>query len=134
MKPSARKREMDAEMDEDEKRALKSGWEVFFPSMSKAGPSKRELSPFSDSETPNKRSDGRASGRFGKAMVEMEKKKDLGLASDGRRDQRRGGPSSTKVKVEDEVKDVRAKETWSCQLCTFANIADHGRCGKPAPG
>lgn len=129
--PSSRKREMDKDMDESEKKGLRGGWEEFFPSLGKISPTKRAVSPDSDDDPgpQPKRPAPKQTPRFGKAMVEAERKKDLGLVSDGRREKQTLGGESLDGEG-DLVISADGRSGWSCQLCTFANLMDHGRCGE----
>lgn len=127
----SRKREMDQEMDEEEKQGLRGGWEEFFPSLkNRSNPVKRELSPHTDEGMipPRKRPASSSRPRFGASMVDTEIKKDLGLVADtDGRVQKLGGHGIESDG--DLVLSADGRPGWSCEVCTYANIADHGRCG-----
>jgi hypothetical protein len=144
-----RRREMEEEMDDDEMEALRGGWEDFVGGANGTKGNKRErsntpilTSPVKKKQETSIRSEGRSG--FGRDMVIEESARALGLASGtlGRSDRRLGtkviGPVTT---TPDSVRsppsgllcpsDTAAPHPrgWACALCTYVNLADHGRCG-----
>lgn len=149
-----RRRDMEMEMDEDERRDLRGGWEDFVktepgePGPARpARPIKRSLDEDTSSIGPNKRSleKDTSSSRlnktitlekpkpnFGSDMVDKERLKGLGMQ------QTTLTKTSNTVgyrqeisadKVEDAKPTVLSASQWECKLCTYVNIADYGRCG-----
>ena len=129
-----RKSQMEADMDEDEKKQLRGGWEEFmqFETAPKASTSKRETSPLMDVRGLKKRGviEARNAPKFGAGLVQEEVKRDLGLASisssSGGRTLGGARPRDDQQRVTPGAQDGE----WACKLCTYKNIADHGRCGE----
>lgn len=150
-----RRRDMEMEMDEDERRDLRGGWEDFVKSEpGEPGPSrpiKRSLDEDTSPTGPNKRSleKDTSSSRlnktttlekpkpnFGSDMIAKERLKGLGMQ------QTTLTKTSNTVgyrqeisadKVADAKPTVLSASQWECKLCTYVNIADHGRCGLLIP-
>jgi hypothetical protein len=128
-----RRRDMEAEMNEDERRDLRGGWEDFVKvEPGEAGPSRPPKRRQEDDTQPS-RSKDKPRSTFGNDMVERERLRGLGMVQTtlsttsktvGSRREAVNG-----VEVE-EVKPLLDKSQWECKLCTYVNIADHGRCGK----
>ncbi|WVW82392.1 hypothetical protein I302_104399 [Kwoniella bestiolae CBS 10118] len=156
-----RKKEMEDEMDEDEREGLRGGWEEYInpppipreQEVSSKGV-KRERSPTItniEKATPTKQAKAKATSGFGLDMVRQERLKALGMASSSTSSTKGKGrtlgssPTSrssqtslddafsskkdTKPDAPDEDR-VRQDERsgWECRVCTFVNLADHGRC------
>ena len=134
-------------MSEDEREGLRGGWAEIFPSLAKASRTatiKRQLSPGMDQETRTaKRSESTQSrAKFGNEMVKEEHKRGLGLSSSSREPIGRALGTQPKLeaiqddsarRIEAQGKEVtrdNGKRGWACNVCTFANLADHGRCGE----
>jgi len=129
-----RRRDMEAEMNEDERRDLRGGWEDFVKvETSEAGPARPPKRPLEDDVQPIRPSRHRSKPTFGSDMVERERLKALGMVQTtlsktsntvgARREESNGAEA-------EEVKPLLTKSQWECKLCTYVNIADHGRCGK----
>ena len=135
-----RKREMEGEMNQAERRDLRSGFEEYVEI--ETGPSgagvKRELDlDRSTSDRPPPKKKILEKTGFGADMVKQEHLRSLGMAqttlstSDnrlGRQPHPRTGSGSD---LDNEVKPEVSKD-WTCQVCTFVNVADQGRCGELA--
>jgi hypothetical protein len=128
-----RRRDMEAEMNEDERRDLRGGWEDFVKvEPGEAGssrPPKRRLEEDVQKSRPGK---DRSRSTVGSDMVERERLKGLGMVqttlsksskSVGSRREDGNGAEA------EEVKPPLDKSQWECRLCTYVNIADHGCCG-----
>lgn len=129
-----RRRDMEAEMNEDERRDLRGGWEDFVKvEPGEAGSSRRPKRRLEEDPQQSRPSKDRSKPTFGSDMVERERLKGLGMVQTtlsknsktvgSRREDGNG------AEVE-EVKPLLDKSRWECKLCTYVNIADHGRCGK----
>jgi hypothetical protein len=128
-----RRRDMEAEMNEDERQDLRGGWEDFVKSdPDEPGPSHPRKRQLEEDTQPTRPSKDKRRQTFGSDMVERERLKGLGMvqttlsktatAVGSRRDQ------SRQVEIE-EVKPSLNDSQWECKLCTYVNIADHSRCG-----
>ncbi|KAK6905792.1 hypothetical protein I203_106623 [Kwoniella mangroviensis CBS 8507] len=149
-----RKKEMEDEMDESEREGLRGGWEEYInpPRTMNAGQSsrgvKRERSPTLtvDREDTSSKQPKSIPG-FGAAAIRQERLKALGIApilisSEGRNKGRKLGstPDGTISlgSKNDRKSDVSISHQlrsnndgvgdWECKVCTFINMADHGRC------
>ena len=129
-----RRRDMEAEMNEDERRDLRGGWEDFVKvEPGEGGPSRPPKRLLEDDVQPARPSKDRSKPTFGSDMVEKERLKSLGMVQTtlsktsntvgSRREEGNGAEAA-------EVKPLLDKSQWECKLCTYINIADHGRCGK----
>lgn len=129
-----RRRDMEAEMNEDERQDLRGGWEEFVKvEAGEPGPSrptKRRLEEDVQQSRPGK---DKSKPTFGSDMIERERLKGLGMVQTtlsttsktvGSRREAGDGAEA------EEVKPFLDKSQWECKLCTYVNIADHGRCGK----
>jgi hypothetical protein len=150
-----RKREMEDEMDEEEMETLRGGWEDFVQTDSKVKVRKRERTVSPKHEIRDKKrqvigSQGRAmTTGFEKDMVEKEKARGMGMAGStlGGTARTLGGRSTTKTSEFPQKRstadstngsgdfstrqDVQQRSSgWTCALCTYINLADHGRCGE----
>lgn len=147
-----RKRDMETEMNEDERRDLRGGWEDFVktepgepgPSRpikrsldegtSSTGSNKRPLEKATSSSRPNKTTTlEKPKPNFGSDMVDKERLKGLGMQ------QTTLTKTSNTIgyrqeisadKIEDAKPTVLDGSQWECKLCTYVNITDHGRCGR----
>lgn len=138
MNAEERKREMEGEMNQAERRDLRGGFEEYVEV--EPGPSgtgvKRELDldRTTDGHPPPKKKTVEKPG-FGAEMIKQERLRSLGMAqrtlstSDNRLGQQPGLRKATESTVENEVKPEVMKD-WACQVCTFVNVADQGRCGE----
>ena len=124
---TARKREIEDQMSEDERKALRGGWEEFFPGLGV----KRSASPISGSTT--KRQATKNKPAFGADMVKEETKKALGLTyTSHRQSAQTTGPwasSASHTTGNNAAIAADGSLGWACKICTFANLSDHGRCG-----
>jgi len=132
-----RRRDMEAEMNEDERQDLRGGWEDFVKSEpSESGPSRPPKRPFEPDASPRpaKAAKDKSTSNFGSGMVERERLKGLGMVQTTLSNTANTvGSRSTAVTAigETEVKPwVLEDSQWECKLCTYVNIADHGRCGR----
>lgn len=121
-----RKREMEAEMNETEKKDLRGGFEDFIKT--EPGTSgiavKRDVPMDSVGVTPPdpKR---RPKPAFGADMVKEERLKSLGMRQTTLSSAARPlGKRATTGKGEDDTPG------WACQVCTFHNEAVRERCGR----
>jgi len=135
-----RRRDMETEMNEDERRDLRGGWEDFVKrEPDEPGPSrpiKRSLDEDTSSTGPNKRKQTTSEEpkpNFGSDMIDKERLKGLGMQ------QTTLTKTSNTIgyrqeisadKVEDAKPTVLEASQWECKLCTYVNITDHGRCGR----
>lgn len=144
-----RKREMEDEMDDEEMDRLRWGWEDFVSGSARPPGVKRErsVSPILKPAIKRKQENGSGSG-FGGEMLKQEKARALGMQGStlGRTDRTIGTkPSIKKSKSEEEPQEAtrntgavaknggestRRFGEWACALCTYVNLADHGRCGE----
>ncbi|WVQ97375.1 hypothetical protein IAU59_004487 [Kwoniella sp. CBS 9459] len=167
-----RKKEMEEEMDDEEREGLRGGWEdyVLPGPASRSGTGmpaggsdarapvtvekevssrKRESSPSgnADSSKIRKSNGGAVSVGFGADIIRQERLRALGLAgTTGSRSRTLGSgsfqPILKPVKKEEMIQtrldsgrstisaskaESKAAE-WTCKVCTFINVADHGRC------
>ncbi|WVQ70897.1 hypothetical protein IAR50_000422 [Cryptococcus sp. DSM 104548] len=144
-----RKREMEDEMDEQEMNDLRGGWEDFIIGEKKPEipepdrKRQRSVSPGLSKQrkiaTPSKH---QPLPRFSADLVREERLRVLGLASSSSqagRERTLGSTPASKTPASSlekngpvPRKDVRLREDgtegWSCSLCTFINLMDHGRC------
>lgn len=129
-----RRRNMEAEMNEDEKRDLRGGWEDFVKiEPGEPGPSRPSKRRLEDDEQPARQGKDKMKSTFGSDMIERERLKGLGMV------QTTLSKTSSTVGSHRELDSgVHAEKVtppldnsqWECKLCTFVNIADHGRCGE----
>ncbi|WVQ62109.1 uncharacterized protein L199_000247 [Kwoniella botswanensis] len=149
-----RKKEMEDEMDESEREGLRGGWEEYInpPQTMSTGESsrrvKRERSPTStvDTEATSSKQPKSTPG-FGAAAVRQNRLKALGLAptpisSKGKVKGRTLGSTTNDtislgsknnrkpdVSISDQLSSNNDRPGgWECKICTFINMADHGRC------
>lgn len=125
-----RRREMEAEMDEDEKAGLRDEWREFMDAMGWQGARgairgvKREHSP-----------DVAAPARVPKPPPEVKREPPhrsdpvppaVALSSD-----RRVPPLEQKPEIHSLESTVQSNGApgWTCPRCTYTNLLDHGRCG-----
>jgi hypothetical protein len=129
-----RRRDMEAEMNEDERRDLRGGWEDFVkvepgePGTSR--PPKRRMEEDPQQSRPSK---DMSKPTFGNDMVERERLKGIGMVQTTLSNTSKtvGSRREAVNGVEaEEVKPLLDKSQWECKLCTYVNIADHGRCGR----
>ncbi|WWC86328.1 uncharacterized protein L201_001201 [Kwoniella dendrophila CBS 6074] len=146
-----RRKEMEDEMNDEEREALRGGWEEYISPLKSGGSSKdlnngikREMSPPPQRESPSKPIKQpkipKPTPHFGADLVRQERLKALGLASTSSSKSRTVGvapifhskPTSEKDLTEKkpDIPVIRedGRSGWECKLCTFINLADHGRC------
>jgi hypothetical protein len=127
-----RRRDMEAEMNEDERQDLRGGWEDFVKvEPGEAGPSRPPKRRMEEDVQPSRPKDN-PKLIFGSDMVERERLKGLGMAQTtlSTTSKTAGSRRETVNGVEAEGgKPLLDKSQWECKLCTYVNIADHGRCG-----
>lgn len=137
-----RKREMEGEMNQAERRNLRGGFEEFVET--EPGPSgkgvKRELDTgWSPRDPPPAKKAISGKLGFGADLVKQERLRSLGMAQTtlstssntlGKQPSFRP-KNESETETETEVKPEVSKE-WACQVCTFVNVADQGRCGELA--
>ena len=125
-----RRREMEEEMDIDERRGLRGGWEEFFQSAGGKRPSHTV-----DGGSGKAARTG-ANPTFGAATVRQETLRAYGMASTTLRGTSRklgGTGREQKPKEVPVVVDEKpALREWACSLCTYRNIANNRRCGTSA--
>ena len=130
--PAVRRKQMEDEMSEDERRGLRGGWEDLFPSLassSVAPPVKRERSPTRvKAEEPQPK-------RRGASIVHEEWKRGVGLShSSAGRDGKVLGSRLQPVMVKDDDDESPSTTAeWDCKLCTYANGRDRRSCGEYLP-
>lgn len=125
-----RRRDMEAEMNEYEKRDLRGGWEDFVKiEPGEGGPSRPPKRRLEDDEQPIRPSQDKMKPTFGSDMIERERLKGLGMVQMTLSKTSNPVGFDREVHLE-EVKPPLDKSQWECKLCTFVNIADHGRCGE----
>jgi hypothetical protein len=128
-----RRRNMEAEMNEDERRDLRGGWEDFVKvEPGEPGPSRPPKRRIEEDAQQSRLSKDKSKPTFGSDMVERERLKGLGMVQTtlsknsktvgSRREDSNGAEA-------EEVKPRFDKSQWECQLCTYVNITDHGCCG-----
>lgn len=130
-----RKRDMEAEMDEQERQGLRGGWEDYVkaePDLIR--PPKRELDEKESHSKPPAKKPPNTRPTFGKDTIKQEALRGTGLAQTtlSKTSRLLGGCSTRdEPEVVEEVKTAANDDSrWECKLCTFINIADHGRCGE----
>jgi hypothetical protein len=129
-----RKRDMEADMNEDERRDLRGGWEDYVKvEPGESAPlriPKRELEEDGGHSRPAKR-DSRTP-TFGQDLVGRERLKGLGMVQTTlSKTSNAVGSRSQSLADQQEVKPVvNNGSQWECKLCTYINIAGHGRCGE----
>lgn len=133
--PQDRKRQMELEMSETEKTDLRGGWEEIFPSMrvrTAQGPRKRGASrDVGDNDGPLTKRAKSYRSAFGDGLIKDERKRALGLSQpNASRHEQTLGSSRLLAKKERQPSIDQEAECWSCRICTFANVSDHGRCGR----
>ncbi|OCF31094.1 hypothetical protein I316_07225 [Kwoniella heveanensis BCC8398] len=164
-----RKREMEAEMNDEEREGLRGGWEDYVGSEAGKGVGvqkgssssgqettatevthhrKRESSPHRVNRSKLRKPNG-DSVDFGADLIRQERLRALGLAgttsSTSTRTLGSGRPQSDfpldSVKKErpsrlvesasDDLSSGKPRiRDWACKMCTYVNLADHGRCGE----
>lgn len=127
-----RRRDMETEMNEQERQDLRGGWEDFVktePDL--ARPPKRELDDSSASTMPSAKKPPNTRPAFGQDMVKQEQLRGLGMIQStlSRTAKPIGGRASFQGVSDDSKPAPRDNSRWECKLCTFSNIADHGCCG-----
>jgi len=133
--PQDRKRQMELEMSETEKTDLRGGWEEIFPSMrarTAQGPRKRGASQdVRDIDGPSTKRATSNRSAFGDGLIKEERKRALGLSqSNASRHEQTLGSGALSAEKERQPSIHQEEEGWSCRICTFANVSDHGRCGR----
>jgi hypothetical protein len=128
-----RRRDMETEMNEDERRDLRGGWEDFVKTEpgepGASGSTKRHGEQSTTSTHPIKRS----KPSFGSDMIDKERLKSLGMLQTtlSKTSNTVGTRQEGRVPEEEEGQPSPLSESqWDCKLCTYVNIADHGRCGE----
>lgn len=122
----ARRKEMEDGMDADERRGLREDWDAFLKTLR----GKRPASP--DPISSGKKARADAPGNklaLGQTMVRQETLLGLGMAPTSLGGTTRSPgtePPAGRPSAGSSTDDGR----WSCSLCTYDNIADHGRCGR----
>lgn len=122
----ARKKELEADLGEDERRQLKGGWEEFFSSAGLKRPAEGGVAS-------GKRARDTASGTFGAGLLKQETLKGFGLSATTLGGTSRtigSAPVGSHPMLSGEKTEIGGQSGWSCKLCTFENIADQGRCGE----
>ncbi|WWD17810.1 hypothetical protein CI109_102252 [Kwoniella shandongensis] len=156
MNVEERRKEMEEEMDDEEREGLRGGWEEYVGDglvKSEEGQTgngersgKRVASPPVDTTKGKQRKVDIASApKFGADLVREERLRGLGLATTGstKSSNLLGGRAQddrkTGVKLEPGQsnlvhgeKDLQPREDgkpgWRCRVCTFINLIDQGRC------
>lgn len=132
-----RRRDMETEMNEQERQNLRSDWEDFVkvdPDL--ARPPKRELEESSSSIPPPSKKPPDMNSGFGLNAIKQEHLRGLGmvqstLSRTARPLGRRTPTPGVCEVVSDDVKPFVEDDTrWECRLCTYSNIADQGQCGR----
>lgn len=131
-----RRRDMEAEMNEDERRDLRGGWEDFVKvEPGEAGPSRPPKRRLEDDLQPSRFRDA-PKPTFGSHLVERERLKGLGMVQTtlSKTSNAVGsGREDSNTSEQEGLKPLLDKSHWDCKLCTYVNIADHGRCGESYP-
>jgi hypothetical protein len=130
-----RKRDMEAEMDEQERQGLRGGWEDYVktePDLIR--PPKRQLDEEESRSEPPTKKPPNTRPTFGKDTIKQETLRGTGLAQTtlSKTSRLLGGRSTRdELDVTEGLKTAATDDSrWECKLCTFVNIADHGRCGE----
>jgi hypothetical protein len=130
--PKRRKKEMEDEMDEDEKCELRGGWEEFL-----GGGTKRSRTPERDEDVSTRRKLGPAMSRPVKREASEEPaagKVELGTSGLGDVDDVDVKPMMSATATYDaqkkEISSKTGSRRWACKVCTYKNLTDHGRCGE----
>jgi hypothetical protein len=131
--PDQRRRDMETEMNEDERRDLRGGWEDFVKTEpgepGSSGSTKRHVEESTTTTHPVKK----PKPSFGSDMIDKERLKGLGMSQTtlSKTSNTVGSQKEGRADEEEEAKPSAISESqWECKLCTYVNIADHGRCGE----
>lgn len=132
MSADARKREMEAGMDDGERTILRGGFEDYIkvePGIS--GPRvKRELSHDSPAPgPPDNKKPTRSKSGFGTELINQERLKALGLKQTTLSSSARPLGSASVTRTPNDAK-LSAGSVWDCQTCTFRNDGHRDRCGE----
>ncbi|ODO07212.1 hypothetical protein L198_00791 [Cryptococcus wingfieldii CBS 7118] len=136
-----RKRDMEEDMDEEEMNNLRGGWEDFItgderpkvPEVDKKR--QRSISPGPLKQRKITTAKHQPLPRFSADLVREERLRALGLSSSSSgagRERTLGSTPASETPSPAPRKDVQVREDgtegWSCAVCTFINLMDHGRC------
>lgn len=131
-----RKREMEAEMNDEERTGLRTGFEEFIKTEPDARGTgvKRELRDDSaNRDLPAAKKRPPAKPSFGADIVRQERLRGMGMAQTtltSTASTLGGMTSQGQAPVPIPLDSPQSPGAWACQVCTFVNIPDHGRCGK----
>lgn len=133
-----RKREMEGEMNQAERRDLRGGYEEYVEAESKPPGKgvKREVDTdqtFTDPPPAKRGTTVKPS--FGADLIKQERLRSLGMAqttlsTSANTLGKQSIPRTSSVTSTEAEAKPAVSEDWTCQLCTFVNVADRGRCGE----
>lgn len=128
-----RKREMEVEMDQAERRDLRGGYEEYLEEEPAERGIKREIEGDQTGDRPPAKRGTLDKVGIGADMVKKERLRSLGMSQTTLSTSSNVLGKRPKIGIEDasrpDVKPAISKD-WACQVCTFVNPADQGLCGE----